>query len=46
MRGGRPVTLQVRGIVLPEREERSLWIDGECRRTDPVPGSQFVVDGG
>lgn len=40
------MTLQVRGIVLPEREERSFWIDGECWRTDPAPGAQLVVDGG
>ncbi|MGW5253606.1 amidohydrolase family protein [Streptomyces sp. NPDC004012] len=38
--------LQVRGIVLPEREERSFWIDGDRLRTEPVPGADLVVDGG
>ncbi|AHH96432.1 amidohydrolase family protein [Kutzneria albida] len=40
------MVLRVRGIVLPEREERSFWIDGELLRADPVPGGEFVVDGG
>jgi imidazolonepropionase-like amidohydrolase len=38
--------LQVRGLVLPEREERSFWIDGDRLRTEPVPGAELVVDGG
>ncbi|MGC4814775.1 amidohydrolase family protein [Micromonospora sp. DT228] len=38
--------IRVRGIVLPDREERSFWIDGELLRTDPVPGADLVVDGG
>lgn len=37
---------RVRGIVLPEREERSFWIDGDRLRTDPVPGADLVIDGG
>ncbi|HKS99311.1 MAG TPA: amidohydrolase family protein [Rugosimonospora sp.] len=37
---------QVRGVVLPEREERSFWIDGDRLRTDPVPGADLLVDGG
>ncbi|WP_232247783.1 amidohydrolase family protein [Kitasatospora azatica] len=36
----------MRGIVLPEREERSFWIDGDRLRTEPVPGAELVVDGG
>ena len=38
--------LQVRGIVLPEREERSYWIHGETLSTEPIPGADLVVDGG
>lgn len=40
--------LCVRGVVLPEREERTLWIDGERLRTDAAPGTEaeLVVDGG
>jgi imidazolonepropionase-like amidohydrolase len=37
---------QVRGVVLPEGHERTLWIDGEIIRVDPVPGADLVVDGG
>jgi imidazolonepropionase-like amidohydrolase len=37
---------RVRGTVLPEREERSFWIDGDRLRTDPVPGADLIVDGG
>lgn len=37
---------EIRGIVLPEREERTFWIDGEYLWTDPVPGAERVVDGG
>jgi imidazolonepropionase-like amidohydrolase len=40
------VVMGIRGIVLPEREERSFWIDGDRLRTDPVPGAELVVDGG
>jgi imidazolonepropionase-like amidohydrolase len=40
------VVLEVRGIVLPEREERSFWIDGGVFRSDPVVGADVVVDGG
>ncbi|MGW4512924.1 amidohydrolase family protein [Streptomyces sp. NPDC004393] len=32
--------------MLPEREERSIWIDGDRLRTEPVPGADLVVDGG
>ncbi|HWO65616.1 MAG TPA: amidohydrolase family protein [Umezawaea sp.] len=38
--------LRVRGVVLPEREERTLWIDDDRIRTDPVRGADTVVDGG
>jgi imidazolonepropionase-like amidohydrolase len=40
------MVLQVRGIVLPEREERSLWIDGGVLREDPVADAETVADGG
>lgn len=40
------MALKVRGIVLPEREERSIWIDGDRLRMDPVPDAETVVDGG
>ena len=39
-------TFEVRGISLPEREMRTLWIDGEVIRTSPVSGADVVVDGG
>src|SRR3984957_19066044 len=38
--------LQVRGTVLPEREERSWWIDGGVLREDHVAGAETVADGG
>lgn len=37
---------RVRGAVLPDREERSFWIDGDRLRTDPVPGADLILDGG
>ena len=37
---------QVRGIVLPEREERTFWIDGERLTTQPVPDAEVIIDGG
>ena len=40
------MVLHVRGTVLPEREERSLWIDGGVLREDPVAGADTVADGG
>ncbi len=40
------MVLRVRGIVLPEREERSLWIDGGVFREGPAAGGDTVVDGG
>jgi imidazolonepropionase-like amidohydrolase len=36
----------VRGTVLPEREVRSLWIDGGVLREDPVAEAEIVADGG
>ncbi|MCM2410861.1 amidohydrolase family protein [Streptomyces sp. RKAG290] len=42
----------VRGVVLPEREERSFWIDGEVLRAGAPPGgfagrdAETLVDGG
>jgi imidazolonepropionase-like amidohydrolase len=38
--------LEVRGITLPDRRARSLWIDGDTIREEPVAGAELVVDGG
>ncbi|WLQ39700.1 amidohydrolase family protein [Streptomyces laculatispora] len=44
--------LCIRGVVLPEREERAFWIDGEVLRAGMPPGgfagrhAETVVDGG
>ncbi|HEV2783483.1 MAG TPA: amidohydrolase family protein [Actinophytocola sp.] len=38
--------LHVRGVVLPEGEERDLWIVNGRVRTEPVAGAQSIVDGG
>jgi imidazolonepropionase-like amidohydrolase len=40
------MVLQVRGVILPDQEERTLWIDGDRIRLDPVPNAEVVVDGG
>lgn len=40
------MVMHIRGVVLPEREERSFWIVGDRLRTEPVPGAETVVDGG
>ncbi|MFC8717750.1 amidohydrolase family protein [Kitasatospora sp. NPDC057198] len=40
------MVLQVRGVVLPEREERSFWIDGDRLRTGTAPDADLVIDGG
>jgi imidazolonepropionase-like amidohydrolase len=40
------MVLHIRGIVLPERAERSLWIDGGVFREEPVAGAETVIDGG
>ncbi len=40
------MVVHVRGIVLPEGVERSLWIDGGLLREDPVAGADTVIDGG
>ena len=40
------MVLQVRGTVLPEREERSWWIDGGALREDHVAGAETVAEGG
>ncbi|MGW9425233.1 amidohydrolase family protein, partial [Streptomyces koyangensis] len=43
--------LRVRGVVLPEREGRAFWTDGEVLRTEPPAGPgaahevESVVDG-
>ncbi len=41
--------MRVRGIVLPEREERTFWIRGDRLTTDRPPAgtdAESVVDGG
>ncbi|MFB8083934.1 hypothetical protein [Streptomyces sp. NPDC055992] len=44
--------LCVRGVVLPEREVRAFWIEGEVLRGGEPPGgfagrhAETVVDGG
>ncbi|HEY0451725.1 amidohydrolase family protein [Actinophytocola sp.] len=38
--------LHMRGVVLPEGEERDLWIVNGRIRTQPVPGAETIVDGG
>jgi imidazolonepropionase-like amidohydrolase len=40
------MVLHVRGTVLPEREERSLWIDGGVFREDPAADAETVAGGG
>jgi imidazolonepropionase-like amidohydrolase len=40
------MVLRVTGIVLPEREERTLFIDGGVLREEPVPEADSVGDGG
>ena len=40
------MVLHVRGTVLPEREARSLWIDGGVLREAPVADAETVADGG
>jgi imidazolonepropionase-like amidohydrolase len=40
------MVLRVTGMVLPEREERTLFIDGGVLREEPVPGADSVGDGG
>jgi imidazolonepropionase-like amidohydrolase len=39
------MVLHVRGTVLPEREERSLWIYGGVLREAPVADAETVADG-
>lgn len=40
------MVLRVRGVVLPERERRTVWIDGDVVRLEPVPDAESVVDDG
>lgn len=40
------MVLQVKGVVLPEREERSFWIDDGVFRSDPLIEAELVIDGG
>jgi imidazolonepropionase-like amidohydrolase len=48
---GIPTVKRIRGVVLPERVERTFWIDGERLRTEPPAAAasktaETVVDGG
>ena len=36
----------LRGVVLPDGDERDLWVVNGRIRTTPVPGAQTLVDGG
>jgi imidazolonepropionase-like amidohydrolase len=38
--------LHLRGVVLPEGEQRDLWVVNGRIRTDAVPNAETVVDGG
>ena len=38
--------LHLRGVVLPEGEERDLWIVNGRIRTESVAGAETIVDGG
>lgn len=38
--------LHLRGVVLPEGEDRDLWIVNGRIRTERVPGAETIVDGG
>jgi imidazolonepropionase-like amidohydrolase len=37
---------RIRGVVLPERVERTFWVDGDRISTEEVPDAETVVDGG
>jgi imidazolonepropionase-like amidohydrolase len=37
---------RIRGVVLPERVERTLWVDGDRISTEEVPDAETLVDGG
>ena len=38
--------LHLRGVVLPDGEERDLYVHGDRVTFDPVPNAETVVDGG
>ncbi|MFJ6760964.1 amidohydrolase family protein [Streptomyces sp. NPDC091273] len=43
--------MRIRGVVLPDRVERTFWVDGDRLRTEPPAGAaskrvETVVDGG
>src|SRR5205807_6605676 len=40
------VSLYLRGVLLPEGEERDLWVVNGRIRTVPVPDAETVFDGG
>jgi imidazolonepropionase-like amidohydrolase len=41
----RPPALHVRGVVLPEREHRDLWVRDGRVTFEPVPGAETVATG-
>jgi imidazolonepropionase-like amidohydrolase len=40
------MALHVRGVVLPDDEERDLWLDGDRVSLEPVPGAETISDRG
>lgn len=40
------MAFSVRGIALPERQERTFTVDGEFLRLDPSPSAELISDGG
>jgi imidazolonepropionase-like amidohydrolase len=40
------VTYRLRGVVLPDGEERELFVDGDRISFDSVPGAVTILDGG
>ncbi len=40
------MTLHLRGVLLPEGEQRDLWVVNGRIRTTPVPNAETVFDGG
>lgn len=38
--------VQIRGVVLPDREERTFWIDGEVLRSGHVRNAELIIDKG
>jgi imidazolonepropionase-like amidohydrolase len=40
------MALHLRGVLLPDDQERDLWLDGDRVSFDPVPGAQTIADRG